>query len=267
MQVRYNNVRCIYYHSDSTVLVCNVWPEKSQFFFFFFSGQKGVPKLCTTSVKIFKILKQYHDSCIFCCFMMDVLQLSPYLITIPNKEKSSFLFFKDLYILIGDFCCHLCISFKYFFISIEGYELCSMGLVPVSLLWSSNPSALFAFLGIANIWAGQVNSLRILSVISPWQLCRTTVTFPAAYANVFPHSVSKLLIAAAFSLPPSPPTNFSVFLGILLPSDADPQICVAISHNMKVLLVLDLLEMATGHFKFHHWKPFPPEVQEQNTSL
>lgn len=58
-----------------------------------------------------------------------------------------------------------------------------MGSVPVSLLWSSNPSTLIALLAVGNIRAGPITSLlSSLSVISAWQLCGTTVIFPSEYA-------------------------------------------------------------------------------------
>lgn len=44
---------------------------------FIFSEQKETPNLWTTLVKIFKIIKHYHGSCIFCCLVMHELQLSP----------------------------------------------------------------------------------------------------------------------------------------------------------------------------------------------
>lgn len=99
-----------------------------------------------------------------------------------------------------------------------------MGSVPVSLLWSSNPSTLIALLAVANIRAGPITSLlSSLSVISAWQLCGTTVIFPSEYAicNIFLHLILKHLLRLPSLFPLLLSSFSSGFLEVLLPSDID----------------------------------------------
>lgn len=160
---------CIYYHKEH-----NVWWKKHDCACFIFSEQKEIPNLWTTLVKIFKIIKHYRGSCIFCWLVMDELQLSPGIIITYDLGA-----FEDL-------CWHLCSLFKHFFFWWLLLKVMPflMGSVAVSLLWSSNPSALIALLSIANIWSGPITSLlSSLSIISAWQLCGTIVVFPSWTCN------------------------------------------------------------------------------------
>lgn len=130
---------------------------------------------------------------------------------------------------------------------VEGCAVFLIGPVPMSLLWSLVAIVLFALLAIASNGAGQVNSpSQILSVISPWQLCGTTIFCrQCKFLMFFLHLVPKPLLVSALSLlPPSP----SIFLAVrvLFPSDSGPQVSV------KIFLVLGHFQITNGHFKFHY---------------